>query len=183
MNRLKVAPLVIVLLALAWGNCVLAQVSSTSIVGRIEDASGAGIPAAIVSVTSLETGVVRSVTTEGDGSYRVLWLPVGRYEVKAEKSGMTCAATCAAWPSPSLPESAHRRGSSSPSPRSGLRKYPTCQREEGHAHDPLSGSLCGLCDKGAGLAGRQESAIVTFSAVGLRRQVAVDANPCNCCSL
>ncbi len=41
----------------------------------------------MISVTSLETGVVRTVTAEGDGSYRVLSLPVGRYEVKAEKAG------------------------------------------------------------------------------------------------
>src|SRR5580700_3954798 len=76
-----------VCLFLGWSHSVLAQVSSASIVGRIEDSSGAGVPGATMTVTSLETGVARSVTAEGDGSYRVLSLAVGRYEVKAEKAG------------------------------------------------------------------------------------------------
>ena len=87
MNRWPWGLLLVVLLLLVCGNFTLAQVSSGSLTGRIEDASGAGVPGAMVSVTSLETGVVRSVTTESDGSYRALSLPVGRYEVKAEKAG------------------------------------------------------------------------------------------------
>jgi hypothetical protein len=87
MNRCFSVLLLVVLLLLACVSPAMAQVSSASLTGRIEDASGAEVPGAMVSVTSLETGVVRSVTSEADGSYRVLSLPVGRYEVKAEKAG------------------------------------------------------------------------------------------------
>jgi Carboxypeptidase regulatory-like domain len=86
MNRLRGMLLLAVWILLVCGNSALAQVSA-SLTGRVEDASGAGVPGTMVSVTSLETGVVRSATTEDDGSYRVLSLPVGRYEVKAEKTG------------------------------------------------------------------------------------------------
>jgi carboxypeptidase family protein len=74
------------LLLLAGSNYAQAQVSA-SIVGRIEDASGAAIPEATVAVTSQETGVTRTVASDETGNYRVLSLPVGRYELKAEKAG------------------------------------------------------------------------------------------------
>jgi len=41
----------------------------------------------MISARNLETGAVRTVTAEADGSYRILSLPVGRYELKAEKAG------------------------------------------------------------------------------------------------
>jgi hypothetical protein len=51
------------------------------------DSSGAGIPHATVTVTQLDTGLTRSLTTDDRGIYRALSLPVGRYEVKAEQAG------------------------------------------------------------------------------------------------
>jgi carboxypeptidase family protein len=78
------------LLFLANSHFASAQVSA-SITGRIEDASGAAIPEAAVAVTSQETGVTRTVTADAAGNYRVLSLPVGRYEVKAEKAGFKAA--------------------------------------------------------------------------------------------
>jgi len=63
-----------------------AQVTA-SISGRVEDATGAGIGGATVTVRSLETGATRVVTTSDSGSFRVLSLPLGRQEVKVEKTG------------------------------------------------------------------------------------------------
>ena len=63
-----------------------AQVTA-SISGRVEDASGAGVSAATVTVKSLETGATRVVTTSDSGSFTVLALPLGQQEVKAEKTG------------------------------------------------------------------------------------------------
>ncbi len=91
MNRWLSGLVTVALLLLTCGAFALAQVSSASLTGRIEDSSGAEVPGAMVSVTNLETGVVRSVATEADGSYRVLSLAVGRYEVKAEKTGFKAA--------------------------------------------------------------------------------------------
>jgi carboxypeptidase family protein len=78
------------LLIVTGANVVLAQVTA-SIMGRIEDASGAAVPETTVAVTSQETGVTRTVSADEAGNYRVLSLPVGRYELKAEKAGFKAA--------------------------------------------------------------------------------------------
>ena len=58
-----------------------AQLAAT-ISGRVEDASGGAVPAATVTVKSLETGATRVVTTDEVGNFRALALSVGRHEVK-----------------------------------------------------------------------------------------------------
>ncbi|MBZ5577514.1 MAG: carboxypeptidase-like regulatory domain-containing protein [Acidobacteriia bacterium] len=60
---------------------------AASISGKVEDAAGAAVSGATVTVTSLESGATRVVTTDGGGAFHALSLPVGRLEVKAEKSG------------------------------------------------------------------------------------------------
>src|SRR2546427_11538819 len=67
-----------------------AQVTAT-VSGRVEASSGAAVPGASVTVTSLETWAGRTATTNETGTYRVLSLPVGRYEVKAELAGFKSA--------------------------------------------------------------------------------------------
>ena len=57
----------------------------------MEDPSGAGADAATVTVTSLETGATRTVTTDETGISACSSLPVGRQEVKAEKQGFKAA--------------------------------------------------------------------------------------------
>src|SRR5207302_9353748 len=64
-----------------------AQQQSAAITGTISDPSGAAVTAAIVKVTNLETGSTRVVSTDTAGYYRALALPVGHYEVRAEKTG------------------------------------------------------------------------------------------------
>ena len=39
-----------------------------------------------MTVTNQETGAVRTTTTDASGNYEVLSLPVGRYDVKADKA-------------------------------------------------------------------------------------------------
>jgi hypothetical protein len=63
-----------------------AQVSA-SISGKIEDASGAGLSGATITVTSVETGATRTATSDTGGNFKVLSLSVGQQEVKAEKQG------------------------------------------------------------------------------------------------
>ncbi len=64
----------------------LAQ-STGTILGVVKDASGAVVPDATVTITSVETDQTRTVTTGQDGAYRVPALKVGHYTVKIEKSG------------------------------------------------------------------------------------------------
>ncbi len=60
---------------------------TASISGQVEDATGAGINAATVTIKSLETGASRVVTTDDTGNFRAQSLPLGPQEVKAEKPG------------------------------------------------------------------------------------------------
>jgi len=67
-----------------------AQTSAT-ISGRVEDSEGAVIAGAIVTVKSVETGLMRVVTTDDTGHFRALSLPVGKQEIKAEKTNFKTA--------------------------------------------------------------------------------------------
>src|SRR5712671_5260142 len=63
-----------------------AQVAA-SIAGIVTDASGAPISAAAVTAKNLETGALRSATTDDAGRYLILSLVVGQYELRATKAG------------------------------------------------------------------------------------------------
>ena len=55
--------------------------------GKIRDASGNGVHGAAVTIKSLESGATRSVVTDDAGDFRAMSLPVGPYQVRAEKPG------------------------------------------------------------------------------------------------
>ncbi|HXG94945.1 MAG TPA: TonB-dependent receptor [Blastocatellia bacterium] len=63
------------------------QAVAGSIEGTVTDANGAVVPDAKVTATSLETGLKREATTNSEGIYRLLSLPVGQYDVTIEKQG------------------------------------------------------------------------------------------------
>src|SRR5262249_50819423 len=65
---------------------VWSQVTAT-ISGRVEDASGAAVGGATITVKSLETGQTRNVTTDETGNYRIVSVRVGPHEVRVEKPG------------------------------------------------------------------------------------------------
>jgi hypothetical protein len=67
-----------------------AQVTA-AISGRVEDATGAALNGAVVTVKSLETGATRTAATDETGNYRILSLPVGLQEVRVEKPGFRAA--------------------------------------------------------------------------------------------
>jgi len=82
-------------LSLVFGLLVLmaapasAQTRATAadLSGTVRDQSKAVLPGVTVTVSSSETGLVRTAVTEGDGRFMVPALPVGTYTVKAELSG------------------------------------------------------------------------------------------------
>src|SRR6202030_3066190 len=73
-------------LTLAFTSPIHAQVAAR-LTGIVTDQSGAPISDAAVTAKDLETGAVRSTTTDGAGRYLILSLPVGEYEVRATKAG------------------------------------------------------------------------------------------------
>ena len=60
---------------------------SGAISGTAADSSGAVLPGVNVAVRNLETGSIRAAVSDGMGRYSVLSLPVGRYEIRAQKDG------------------------------------------------------------------------------------------------
>ena len=78
------------LILLVASGTVYAQVNA-SITGQVADASGAPVGGVTVTVKSVETGAVRTTTTDAAGNYSVLSLPLGAQEVKAEKTGFKAA--------------------------------------------------------------------------------------------
>jgi hypothetical protein len=68
----------------------VAQTTST-VEGTVKDKQGLTVAGAQIRVTSNELAIDRTVTTEGDGSYRVMALPPGNYEIKASKDGFESA--------------------------------------------------------------------------------------------
>ncbi len=71
---------------LSCAGLAAAQTTST-ITGRVSDASGALLPGVTVSARNVDTGLAQSATTRIDGRYVLPLLPVGRYELRAELQG------------------------------------------------------------------------------------------------
>src|SRR5438309_819795 len=70
------------------GNCpVHAQGFAAAITGTVTDTSGAVLPGTMVTVKHLETGLTRAVEADTSGNYSIPSLPVGAYELVAEKMG------------------------------------------------------------------------------------------------
>lgn len=65
----------------------LAQRTTTSVSGTIQDASGAVIPLAAVQITEVQTGIITSDQTTASGSYILNNLSPGDYQLKVTKSG------------------------------------------------------------------------------------------------
>lgn len=79
-----VVPLLALLLhaAPAWAQSTAATVS-----GSVLDEQKAALPGATVTTRSLESGQVRTATTDARGTFQISGLPPGRYEIAAELGG------------------------------------------------------------------------------------------------
>jgi hypothetical protein len=77
------------LLLLVFSACALHGQSSavSQIGGVIEDATGAAVPGAQVTITNTDTSAVRSVVSGLDGAYSVTNLQVGPYKLEVTKEG------------------------------------------------------------------------------------------------
>src|SRR5229473_2776435 len=66
---------------------VFAQGSTGAITGTVKDVSGAVLQGAAISVKHLETGLTRTAEADANGNFSIPSLPVGAYEITAEKMG------------------------------------------------------------------------------------------------
>ena len=65
----------------------LAQAPVGSLMGTAHDSTGAVMPGVSVTVTNKDTGLVRQMTTSGEGIFSAASLPAGNYSVKASATG------------------------------------------------------------------------------------------------
>src|SRR5882672_5904481 len=82
-NRMLLGVATVVLLALP----ATAQYTTASLGGTVMDASGAAIPDAKVTVRNTETGFTQTVNASAVGAFLFPRLPIGSYELRAEKDG------------------------------------------------------------------------------------------------
>ena len=80
------ALLVLLLGVLAVGD-LQAQVEKATLSGTALDASGAVVAGATIQAKNLNTGIVYSAVTDGQGRYILPEMAVGTYDVSAEKAG------------------------------------------------------------------------------------------------
>jgi hypothetical protein len=74
--------------AVLSAGCVLfAQVTTTSMTGTVTDQTGATVAGAQVTAISTDTGLSRSTNTNGQGEYRIEFLPAGRYSLQVSGKG------------------------------------------------------------------------------------------------
>ncbi|HEY2016407.1 MAG TPA: TonB-dependent receptor [Bryobacteraceae bacterium] len=64
-----------------------AQENTATITGQALDASGAAVPGARIVARNVETGIQRATVTADTGDYTIPLLPIGTYEVSADKNG------------------------------------------------------------------------------------------------
>jgi len=84
MIRLRILTIVgVVLMCLP----VAAQQISGNLRGTVSDPSGAVVPAASVSAKQTETGLTRTATTDRSGSFVLVELPVGHYQLEVSTPG------------------------------------------------------------------------------------------------
>src|SRR5262249_62300138 len=65
-----------------------AQAVRATILGIVQDTSGAAMPGATVEVRNVDTGVTQTVITNGQGRYNAPDLAIGTYEVRASLAGL-----------------------------------------------------------------------------------------------
>src|SRR5262249_16616978 len=83
----KIAAFIIAALAASVPALAQSTAANGTIEGIIVDTSGGVLPGVTVTVTNVDTGAERSVTTNEKGLYRAPLLPLGKYRVVAELQG------------------------------------------------------------------------------------------------
>src|SRR5579884_3776268 len=79
--------LVAIVLAMGCGSTHALAQATGRIGGTVVDPSGANIPGASVTCTNLDTGLTRTVETNGAGVFEFPDLPIGRYRLETSKQG------------------------------------------------------------------------------------------------
>jgi uncharacterized membrane protein len=86
----RLALLSVIVSGFGWG-----QTITSTIVGQVNDPSGAGVPDARVTAKNTETGIATEGASDSSGAYTILQLQPGVYDVTIAKSGFVTQAVTA----------------------------------------------------------------------------------------
>lgn len=76
-----------VILFIVGATVVSAQLPTAAILGTVKDTSGASVAGATLTARNVDTNQTRTTVSDAAGAYRFAALPVGNYEVRAERTG------------------------------------------------------------------------------------------------
>ena len=66
-------------------------INHASLSGRVTDPAGALVAHALVTTKQVTTNIVRSTSTDTEGRFRFVYLPVGSYEISVKQPGFAIA--------------------------------------------------------------------------------------------
>src|ERR1043165_5927417 len=84
---MRKAPLAFLLLTFCLVVVANGQGTTSRVTGRVQDANGAAIPGALVTLTNEATGVSFTAQTSDSGTYSFDLVQVGNYPVSIENQG------------------------------------------------------------------------------------------------
>jgi outer membrane receptor protein involved in Fe transport len=84
---LRAIQFAVITLLLVLPFSAVAQVTTATMVGTITDPGGSVVRGAEVTARNVETGLKRTVTSGDEGTYRLEFLPVGKYTLEVTYSG------------------------------------------------------------------------------------------------
>ena len=70
---------------LVWGQ----QRNTAGLYGRVNDPQGAAVPGASITLTQVDTGIVRAAQSNGAGEWEFANIPVGDYNLTVQKQGFS----------------------------------------------------------------------------------------------
>jgi len=83
----RICAVFVLVLGTLLGSAARGQELYGTLIGTVQDKTGAVVPNAAVTITSQETGDARMVTSDGHGSYRFVNLLAGQYTVSVKAAG------------------------------------------------------------------------------------------------
>ena len=84
----RVFSMLVVAVLLGAGTLLFGQAGTQgALLGTVQDASGAAVPNAQLTVTNLDTGLRQAATSDSSGNFEFLGLPLGRYSVSVAAPG------------------------------------------------------------------------------------------------
>jgi hypothetical protein len=81
------AVLLVAIFTLGTSEVAHAQQATGRIIGNVTDPSGAGVPGVRVEATNVATRVSQETKTDHEGSFEILLLPIGAYDVRVVATG------------------------------------------------------------------------------------------------